>query len=131
MTAPNCMGYFHWTAHNCDTCVRAFRVKKGKQLPDFNATQRLVNLGRECKIKFAIEYAMGTWTDIPDEIGALMSGKNGQWADQCMMHSDEENDRPGSGPRKPRDPAGPNQLMLFSIVDEVFEEMEQLQKEYA
>lgn len=120
MNTLNCMGYFHWTAHNCDTCVRAFRPKKGKELPDYNATQRLVNLGRECKIKFAIEYAMGTWTDMPDEIGALISGKAGQWSDQCMMHSSDPNDGPSNGPRKPRTPPeDPMQFMLFSIADEI------------
>lgn len=120
MNTLNCMGYLHWTAHNCDTCVRAFRPKKGKELPDYNATQRLVNLGRECRIKFAIEYAMGTWTDMPDEIGALISGKVGQWSDQCMMHSSDPNDGPNNGPRKPRIPDGdPMQFMLFSIADEI------------
>src|SRR5690606_26169327 len=100
MDAPNCTGYMNWPANNCDTCVRAFRPKNGKPLPDYNATQTLVNLGRECKIKFAIEYAMGTWTDIPDEVGALMSGKPGQWSDQCMMHSEDDNDGPPKpGPR--------------------------------
>ena len=53
----------------------------------------------------------------------------------CTKHVpydwNDDDREPPNGPRKPRDPAGPNQLMLFSIVDEVFEEMEQLQKEYA
>lgn len=120
MDAPNCMSYFHWTAHNCDTCVRAYRPKPGKELPDYDATQRLVNLGRECKIKFAIEYAMGTWTDIPDDIGALMSGKVGQWSDQCMMHSGDPKDGPNNAPRKPRTPKDdPMQLMLISVTDEI------------
>lgn len=108
----SCMEYFHWAANNCDTCVRAFRPKKGKELPDYNATQRLVNLGRECKIKFAIEYAMGTSTDIPDEISALMG------AGQCMMHSTDDKDGPPKPkPRKP--PEDPMQLMLLSVTDEI------------
>lgn len=112
MRSFNCMEYFHWAANNCDSCVRAFRPKNGKELPDYNATQRLVNLGRECKIKFAIEYAMGTSTDIPDEISALMG------SGQCMMHSTDDKD----GPRKPKPrkpPEDPMQLMLLSVTDEI------------
>lgn len=115
------MSYFHWTEHNCDTCVRAFRPKKGKELPDYNVTQKLVNLGRECKIKFAIEYAMGTSTDVPDEIGALISGKAGEWSDQCMMHSSDPNDGPNNGPRKPRTPPeDPMQLLMPLGISELF-----------
>ena len=74
MSPFSCMEYFHWAAHNCDTCVRAFRPAKGKEMPDYNATQRLVNLGRECKIKFDIEYAMGTSTGVHNDLGAIIIG---------------------------------------------------------
>lgn len=134
-TFSNGTEYMMWTEQNCDTCVRAFRPAKGKEMPDFNATQRLVNLGRECKIKFAIEYAAGSGVgDVPDDIAALVSGIPGKWSWQCMMHSSDDNDGPNK-PRKPRPPKDtsedPQQLMLFSIVDEVFEEMKTLEKQYA
>ncbi len=122
MNPFSCMEYFHWAAHNCDTCVRAFRPAKGKEMPDYDTTQRLVNLGRECRIKFAIEYAMGTSTDAPDEISALII------AGRCTMHSDNEDDGWKPKPRKPA-PEDPRQIMLFSVVDEVLAENRILERE--
>jgi hypothetical protein len=80
-------------------------------MPDYRTTQKLVNLGRECKAKFAIEYAMGTSTDIPDDVLAIISGKPGRWSDQCMLHSSDDGDAPKQGPRKPP-PEDPRQLLM-------------------
>lgn len=122
--------YMYWTAENCDTCVRAFRPANGKEMPDFEITQKLVNLGRECRIKFAIEYSAGVGTgEVPDEVAALAGWKEGAgWPWQCMMHSDDDDDR-WKPTTKPRDPAGPNQLMLFSIIDEAMEETRNIEKQ--
>lgn len=121
--------YMHWTAQNCDTCVRAYQPK-GTELPDFDTTQKLVNLGRECRIKFAIELGAGGGSgEVPDDVAALAGWKGDGWPQQCMMHSDDEDDRWRPKPKTP--PEDPRQLMLFSVVDEVLEEQQHLIKEYA
>lgn len=124
--------FMYWQADNCDTCVRAFRPAKGKELPDFGATQRLVNLGRECRIKFAIELGVGCGTgEMPDDVAALAGWKGeGGLPWDCMMHSDDDNDRWKPGPRKPP-PEDDRQIMLFSIVDDVLLEQDKIVKEYA
>ena len=124
--------FMYWHDHNCGTCVRAFRPAKGNQMPDYNATQKLVNLGRECRMKFALELAIGGGTgEISDDMAALIGWKGtGTWPGQCMMHSDDDNDRWKPGPRKPP-PEDDRQIMLFSIVDDVLLEQDQIVKEYA
>lgn len=123
--------FMHWYDQNCGTCVRAFVPANGKNLPDFDATQRLVNLGRECRMKFAVDLGIGGGTgEVPDDIAALMGLNGDGTVGQCMMHSDDDNDRWKPGPRKPP-PEDDRQLMLFSIVDDVLAEQENLVKEYA
>lgn len=120
-----------WQGENCDTCARAFRPARGNEMPDFYATRRLVNLGRECRIKFHMEMAAGSGTgEMPDNVAALAGWKGeGGLPWQCMMHSDDDNDR--WKPARQVPPEDPRQLMLFSIVDDVLRQQEQLEKQYA
>lgn len=108
-----------WEDENCARCIRSF---KGT-LPPFNETQKLVNLKRECRLRFAIHIAAGFGTgmiphDIADIIGKNQNGFG--LKDTCMMFSDDENDGPPRPKRTP--PEDPMQFMLFSVTDELMEE---------
>ncbi len=124
--------FMDWQENNCCTCVRAYKPKGPRyELPDYRVTQKLVNLGRECPMKFAMELGAGGGSgEMPDDLAARVGWKGeGGLPWDCMMHSDDDSDGWKPTPRVP--PEDPRQFMLFSIVDEVFEEMEQLEKHYA
>lgn len=115
-----------WQWNNCDRCVRAFKPAEGKNMPDYSTTQKLVNLGRECTMKYAID--MGYMTgEVSVEIAALVGWTEEKgWPDSCMMFSDDDNDEWKPAPRKPY---GPDEQMClpFAINDIVMNRTEILE----
>lgn len=110
-----------WYEGNCDHCVKAF-VGKGNP-PDYDTTQKLVNLGRECKIKFAIDLG-----NISGEVSIEIAEQMGYTKEKgfpwnCLHFSDSDNDRWKPSPRRPK---GDNDLQLcmpFAINDIVMNEI--------
>lgn len=96
--------FMYWLDENCDRCVKAFRPAKGKDMPDYDTTQKLVNLGRECKIKFAVDVATGLDIPIPEDVARLegWTPETG-WKWNCMLYSDNDDDGWKPAPRKPKD----------------------------
>lgn len=107
-----------WYDQNCGQCTRAMHMK---EMPDFDVTQKMVNLGRECRLKFALEIGVGGGTgEIADDVAAVIgTGPNGcGLKETCMMFSDKEDDRwrPPNNRKPP--PEDQRQFMLFSVSDE-------------
>jgi hypothetical protein len=101
-----------WYDSNCDRCVKAYCPKEGKDLPDFEATQKLVNLGRECKLKFALDLSHITG-EITEDIAKQIGYKDGM-PQQCLFFSDNEDDGWKPAPKKPIIP-DPRQLNAFPL----------------
>jgi hypothetical protein len=112
-----------WYEGNCDTCVKAFK----NNMHDYDTTQKLVNLGRECKLKFALD--LGNLSgelpiDIAEQIGYT---EHKGFPQTCLKWSDDDNDKWKPAPRKPK---GDNDLQLcmpFAINDIVMTENKTLQ----
>ena len=110
-----------WLDENCDRCVKSYKPLNG-EMPDYNVTQKLVNLGRECKLKFALDYSMVTGelpTDIALQIG--YTEQNG-FPESCMLFSDDKNDGYKTPPRKPKDAPDGQMCLPFAINDIVMTE---------
>lgn len=103
-----------WLDNNCDRCVKAFKPKNGI-IPDYKNTQRLVNLGLECKMKFAIDFSSITGEipiSIAKEIG--YSEENGL-SGNCMFFSDDNDDNWQPTPKKPKDAPDCQMCLPFAI----------------
>lgn len=108
--------FMYWYDNNCSRCTRAMHMA---EMPDFDVTQKMVNLGRECRLKFALDLAVGGGTgEIPDDVAAVIGTGEHGLKESCMMFSDNEDDRwrPPNNRKPP--PEDPMQGMLFSVLDE-------------
>lgn len=104
-----------WEDENCRQCNRAMRFKGNP--PNFQNTLKLVNMGCECKMKLAMDYGNITGT-IAVWAAQLIGLKEGRLSWQCMMFSDDDNDRWKPTPRQPYSPPD-NQLCFPFIIDEI------------
>jgi len=111
-----------WMSRNCDCCVKAFRPKNPECPPDFNATQKLVNLGIECKYKFDIDVAHIT-SEVPIATSLSIGGTDKDFPKQCILWSDNSNDGYKPPPRKPKD-APDNQMCMPFALNEIVPERE-------
>lgn len=115
-----------WLDQNCDNCVKAY-VPKNPELgmPDFDTTQRLVNLGRECRLKFAIDLGFITG-EIPLEVASVIGYTEEKgFPEQCMMFSDNDDDGYKPNPRKPKDEP-PSQFCLPFAINEILKDHKEL-----
>jgi hypothetical protein len=104
-----------WLDHNCDRCVKSFKPKHS--LPDFKTTQNLVNLGRECRLKYHIDMGFITG-DIPEDIAKQVGWTLEKgFPESCMMYSDNDDDGWKPTPRHP-DRSPDNQLCFPFILDQ-------------
>src|ERR1700759_4132073 len=81
-----------WLDNNCDRCVKAYKPKKEGEWPSFKTMQVYCSIGKECKLKLAIDIGFITSevpTEIIDQIGR---DENGHIVEQCMLYSDNEDD---------------------------------------
>ena len=106
-----------WVDENCDRCVKSFKPSNG-EMPDYNTTQKLVNLGRECKMKFAIDVGFVTG-EIPLEIAQSIGYTEEKgFPSSCLHFSDNDDDGFKTSPRKPKDEP-PNQMCLPFVTNEI------------
>lgn len=110
-----------WMSRNCDCCVKAFKPNNGEP-PDFDATQKLVNLGRECKHKFKIDWGFISG-EVPIETSLAIGGTEKDFPKKCILWSDDSNDGYKPTPRKPKD-APDNQLCMPFGINEILAQSE-------
>lgn len=117
--------FMMWLDSNCDQCVKSYKPTNG-QMPDYKTTQRLVNLGMECKLKLAIDFSAITGEvseDIARQVGWTPEK---HWPEACMMFSDDENDGWKPAPKKPKDAPDCQMCLPFAINEIVMTEEKEL-----
>jgi len=50
-----------WYSHNCDRCAKAYHPKDG-EYPSDKTMKRYCSIGKECKLKYALDWAHVTGT---------------------------------------------------------------------
>ena len=107
-----------WYSNNCETCKRAYFPKDG-EYPSDRTMRQYCSIGKECKLKYAIDFSFITgeiYLDVAKQIGI---NEFGSLKESCMMWSDNEDDG-FKYPKKPTPNKTPdNQIMLFTVFDEI------------
>lgn len=107
-----------WYGENCETCKKAFFPNNG-EYPSDRTMKQYCSIGKECKLKYALDFAFITGEitlDIAKQIGI---DKDGGLKESCMMWSDDKDDG-FKYPKKPTPKHTPdNQIMLFTEFDEL------------
>ena len=109
-----------WQYNNCDQCKRAYKPKNGNDYPDFDETEKLVSQGKECKLKYHIDYGF-IIGEIPEYIGKQVGlSESGGLKDSCMMFI-ENNDRGWRDEDEPKPVSviPDHQLCFPFIMDEI------------
>lgn len=107
-----------WMDNNCDRCVKAYKPKVDGEWPSFETMKQYCSIGKECKLKLAIDIGFVT-SEVPvaiiDQIGR---NENGGIAQQCMFYSDNEDDgyKPKKRPRPDNTPD--NQMTMPFIIEQ-------------
>lgn len=102
-----------WYDENCTRCSKAYFPKDG-EYPSDQTMKKYCSIGKECKLKYAIDWAFVT-SEIPDEVAAQIGESKYGLKSQCMMFSDNDDDR-YRPPKKPRPrPINPDQKDLFPM----------------
>lgn len=110
---------FDWLSNNCEQCKKAYRPRTGEPyLPDFDETKQLVEQGRECKLKFDIDFAFLSGK-IPLETAQQIGYKDGSLNQSCMMMIDNNRFGFDGDDIKPIDDIPDNQLCLPFAMDEI------------
>ena len=115
-------GAMIWMCNNCERCV--------KYCDDLNieeSTRRsYLRSGKMCKIQYYLGWGH-VYGYIPKSIAPLAGWTEEKgWPEQCMLYSDNDDDR-WRPPKKPKpDPTPDNQVLLFSEFDSLFEEKREL-----
>ncbi len=109
-----------WYGNNCEVCTKAYFPKDG-EYPSDKTMKRYCKIGKECKLKYAIDWSFVSG-EIPDDVAAQIGTNKFGLKETCMMFSDDEDNR-YKPPHKPIDNIPDNQLMLFSIADDILEEV--------
>lgn len=118
-----------WYEQHCDRCSKSFKPKNA-EMPNFKTTQNLVNLGMECKFKFALDKSY--WDgEFSKDLANQMGMKNDDIRLKCIHFSDDENDGWRPPKRKPKDSPDNQLCMPFinSEIDDCFYELKILNKE--
>lgn len=110
-----------WYVDNCERCSKAYFPKDG-EYPSDKTMKQYCSSGRECKLKYAIDFGFVTGEiplDIAKQIG--IDEQNGGLKESCMMFSDNDDDgfKPPKRPKPDRTPD--NQLVMPFLLDEVLE----------
>ena len=106
----------NWYANNCSECKRAYLPKDGNY-PSDKTMRNYVSCGKECKMKFAIDYGFITGEVDSEIIDLIGRNEHGWIAQSCRFFSDDDNDR-YKAPKRPR-PDAPNQMVMPFILDEI------------
>jgi len=108
-----------WLCNNCEQCKRAYKPKPGEEeYPDFDETKKLVEQGKECKLKFDLDFAFVTG-EMPEETAKQIGYKNGRLSWSCMMMIDDDGRGFNYDDIKPIDDIPDNQLCLPFAMDEI------------
>lgn len=112
-----------WVYNNCDRCVKSYKPKVEGEWPSFKTMQQYCSIGKECKLKLAIDIGFIT-SEVPvaiiDQIGR---NEHGFIAQQCMLYSDNEDDGYKPKKRPKPDGGGPNQMCMPFIIEDSLKEL--------
>lgn len=112
----NGTGAMIWYDNNCTRCKKAYFPKDG-EYPSDKTMKEYCRIGKECKLKFAIDFAFITG-EIPMDIAKQIGlGELGGLKETCMFFSDNDDD--GFVPPKRPKPENPDQLVMPFIMDEI------------
>lgn len=122
-----------WQDANCECCSKCYQppVRNGyPKWPSDKTMRRHVEEGRECAMKYAIDWSWmdGTMPVEPAEkIGWTREGK---FPARCLLWSERGNGGNPRGPRKPK-PVPDNQMVLGFEFSEIAQGHKPLVKEIA
>lgn len=108
-----------WYSENCETCKKAYFPKDGEYPPD-KTMKQYCSTGRECKLKYALDFAFITG-EIPMNVAEQIGIEDGGLKETCMFWSDNEDDgfKPPKRPKPDRTPD--NQLVMPFALDEILQ----------
>ena len=109
-----------WVYNNCDKCVRSYKPIKDGEWPSFKTMQQYCSIGKECKMKLAIDIGFITGeipVDIAEQIGFRNEHKN-SLKQTCLFYSDNDDDGYKPKPRPKPDNTPDNQMVMPFIIEQ-------------
>ena len=107
-----------WYDDNCTRCTKAFFPKIDGNYPSDTTMKKYCSIGKECKLKYAIDWSFITSEILLDIAKQIGIGELGGLKETCMFFSDNDDDRFKYPKGTPVDNSPMNQLVMPLILDE-------------
>ena len=105
-----------WYDSNCEMCKKAFLPEDG-EYPKDTTMKAYVRCGRECPIKYEIDWAFVS-SEISLDMAEKAGYKDGRFPATCLLWSERGDDGNNPLPRRPK-PVAPNQMVLPFALEEI------------